>query len=121
MEAKHPKHRTTSEWIRTHLEFIAGMAPVLSKAEIDKHVEERLSRAFGLIRARVGMGLIRYESNRGRSPCYFEWLQASLKRYEETKNLDALLDVAFYAIAEFENPSREGTYYDPIREVRNER
>lgn len=100
---------------------MVGMARVLSKEEIDKHVEERLSRAFELIRARVGMGLIRYESNRGRSPCYFEWLQASLKRYEETKNLDALLDAAFYAIAEFETPSREGTFYDPNREVRSER
>jgi hypothetical protein len=115
------KLQKTSDWIRTHIEFVTGMASVLSKADIDKHVEERLSNAFNLIRARVGMGLIRYESNRGRSPCYFEWLQASIKRYEETKNTDALLDVAFYAIAEFENPSREGTFYDPIREVRSER
>jgi len=113
--------KKTSDWIRSHIEFVTGMSPLLTKAEIDNHVEARLSRAFGLIRARVAMGLIRYESNRGRSPCYFEWLQASLNRYEKTKNLDALLDVAFYAIAEFENPSREGTFYNTDREVRDER
>ena len=111
----------TSDWIRSHIEFVTGMSPVVTMAEIDKHVETRLSRAFKSIRARVGMGLIRYESNRGRSPCYFEWILASIKRYEETKNTDALLDVAFYAIAEFENSSREGTFYDPQREKRSER
>jgi hypothetical protein len=97
------------------------MCPVFSKDEIDKHVDERLNRAFSLIRSRVGVGFIRYESNRGRSPCYRAWLQDALNRYDSTGNLDALLDAAFYAIAEFENPSKEGTFYHPTRKDRSER
>jgi hypothetical protein len=88
------------------------MSPVVDMNSLDSHIEDRLSRAFSLIRSRVGVGFIRYESNRGRSPCYLDWLDKSLVCYKETKNLDALLDVAFFAIAEFENPSVEGTFYE---------
>jgi hypothetical protein len=113
--------RPTTSWIRSHLEYVAGCAPVITPAQLEAHTKTRLARVFTLIRARVALGLIRYESNRGRSPCYRTWLQAALDRYDQTGNLDALLDVAFYAMAEFETPSKEGTYYDPNRTERDER
>lgn len=91
--------------------------------EINHHVESRLSRVFWLIRARVAIGFLRYESNRGRAPSYLGWIEQSLAEYRRTRNIDALLDVAFYAIAEFQNPSTEGTFYRSEKEPeeRNER
>lgn len=104
--------KTTSEWIRLHALSTVGMVERFTIEQVHEHVDARLSRCFGLIRARVGLGFLRYESNRGRSPCYLAWLEQSLDKYKQTGNLDALLDVAFYAIAEIENPSKDGTYLD---------
>jgi hypothetical protein len=107
--------RTVTEWIRTHLLSLpeVAMNKQISIEETRAHVEERTARVFGLIRARVAMGYLRYESNRGRSPCYADWLEASLMRYHETRNIDCLLDVAFYAMAEFQNPSVTNAVYEP--------
>lgn len=114
------KLQPISEWIRSHIDFVLGTPPQYTIEQVRAHVDERLSEAFDAIRSRVAMGFLRYESNRGRSPCYLEWLKSALQRYEETGNLDALLDAAFYAIAEFDDPSREGTYYEATRDVRGE-
>lgn len=112
--------RTVSDWIRTHALRECGITDTFTREQIERHVDERLSGALELIRARVGVGFIRYESNRGRAPDYLAWLYQSLDKYETTGNLDALLDIAFYAIAEFKNPSSEGTFYEPCAEVRRE-
>lgn len=112
---------TTSDWIRQHIYFVCAMPRAVSYDTIEKHVHARTERVFELIRCRVAMGYLRYESNRGLSPCYLEWLEAAVARYKATGNLDALLDASFYAMAEFQNPSKEGTYYDPERVVRDER
>ena len=103
--------KRVNDWIRSHIFFVCEMGDKFTFDEIEEHVQRRLTRTFFLIRSRVGVGFVRYESNRGRSPCYLDWLKSSLQRYEKEKNVDALLDVAFYAIAEFENPSIEGTFY----------
>ena len=115
--------RTTFEWIRLHALYTLGVQKQYTIEQIQDHVRERLEQVFGLIRARVAMGFIRYESNRGRSPNYLGWIEQSLSEYKKTKNIDALLDVAFYAIAEFQDPSVGGTFYRPEKEVdeRNER
>lgn len=91
--------KTVTEWIRTHTLYTVGMV-------------ERLSRAFYLLQTKCAIGLLQYESNRGRSPNYLGWLEQSLNKYKQTGNIDALLDVAFYAIAESDNPSFEGTFFD---------
>jgi hypothetical protein len=104
--------KTTTEWIRTHALFRAGVAQQFTIEQVRTHVEERLSRAFHLIRAKCAIGLLQYESNRGRSPNYLGWLEQSLEKYKRTKNIDDVLDVAFYAIAESENPSFEGAFYN---------
>lgn len=107
---------TVHDWIRSHIFHACDMAPKFTSDEIARHVHERTERAFDLIRARVAVGYIRYESNRGRAPDYLGWLEQSLAEYKRTKNLDALLDVAFYAIAEMQNPSVDGTFYRAERE-----
>lgn len=118
-----PELRTTSEWIRLHALYTLGVQKQYTIEQIRGHVKERLDHVFSLIRARVAMGFIRYESNRGRSPNYLGWIEQSLSEYKKTKNIDALLDVAFYAIAEFQDPSIEGTFYRAEKDVdeRNER
>lgn len=115
--------RSTTEWIRLYLLFKSGIQTQYTIEQIREHVSSRLDSCFDLIRARVGMGFIRYESNRGRSPNYLEWLEASVLNYKKTKNIDALLDVAFYAIAEFQDPSVSGAFYQAEKEAdeRNER
>jgi hypothetical protein len=100
---------------------VTGTPQRFTREQLEAHVSERLDRVFGLIRARVALGFLRYESNRGRSPCYLEWLEQSLAEYRRTRNIDALLDVAFYAVAEFQDPSMEGTFYRAEKEERNER
>ena len=112
--------KTVSEWIRLHANFALGMAPVVTSEQLRRHVENRTARVFELIRSRVAVGFIRYESNRGMAPNYLGWLDQALVEYKTTRNLDALLDVAFYAIAEFQTPSIEGTYYRADKDERNE-
>lgn len=107
---------TVHDWIRSHIFHACDMAPRFTRDEIARHVHERTERAFDLIRARVAVGYIRYESCKGRAPNYLEWLEKSLDEYKRTKNLDALLDCAFYSIAELQNPSVEGTYYRTEKE-----
>ena len=112
---------TVSDWIRAHLLHTCGMSPRFTREQLEAHVTERLDRVFGLIRARVALGFLRYESNRGRAPDYMGWLEQSLAEYKRTRNIDALLDVAFYAMAEFQDASIEGTFYRAKKEERNER
>ena len=108
--------KTVHDWIRSHIFYECEIGKTFTHDEIVRHVEERTERVFDLIRARVGVGLIRYEGNRGRAPGYLGWLEQALGEYKDTKNLDALLDVAFYAIAEMQDPSIEGTYYRAEKE-----
>jgi hypothetical protein len=92
------------------------MGQVFTRDEIACHVRERTERVFDLIRARVAVGYIRYESNRGRAPDYLGWLEQSVAEYKRTKNLDALLDASFYALAEFQDSSIGGAYYRAEKE-----
>lgn len=103
--------KTVSNWIRQHALHVCGIHRQHTRQEISEHVKERTERVFELIRCRVAVGFLRYESNRGRAPNYLAWLEQSLAEYKATRNIDALLDVAFYAMAEFQDPSLEGTFY----------
>jgi hypothetical protein len=112
--------KPVTEWIRHYVDHLLGFTPPVQFNELVSHTTNRIRRPLELILSRVAMGYLRYESNRGRSPCYREWLQQALDRYDQIGNIDALLDVAFYAMAEFENPSKEGTFYESERKEREE-
>ena len=108
---------TITEWIRKHIFYVLSkedgfLIDGFTLEQVRAHVEERLLRPFTRICTKCAIGLHQYESNRGRSPNYLSWLEQSLEKYKRTKNIDDVLDVAFYAIAESENPSFEGTFYN---------
>ena len=103
--------KTVLEWIRIYSERFDNPRQYTIE-QVRAHVEERLARGFYRLYTKCAIGLLQYESNRGRSPNYLAWLEQSLEAYKRTKNIDMILDVAFYAIAESEDPSIPGTFYD---------
>lgn len=83
-----------------------------SKVKVEdtfKRFDERFIRKM---RKRIGMGFFRYGDSKSYN--YLEGIKKKLARYEETKNLEFLVDVANYAMLEFNDPILEGTYFEAI-------
>ena len=80
------------------------------KVDIDKAYERFDKEFITYMPNRIGMGYFRYEST-GKKHDYLKGIELKLKRYQETKNKEFLVDAANYCMLEFIDPGMEGTYF----------
>ena len=63
---------------------------------------------------RLTVGYLRYETTvRPEEKEYLKRIKSSIRHYETTKNREFLIDLANYAMREFDYPSMDGTFYNP--------
>lgn len=79
----------------------------------EKELLSRWNSSFiDLMRNRIKMGRLRYGPSTNKYN-YGEGIKRKLNRYNETGNKEYLVDIANYAMLEFETPYKENTYFKP--------
>ncbi len=101
---------TVTQHIRRRLEAVIDKRPTLAELR-----RTEWSRPFEkLMRNRLVMGAFRYGLLRNKGGQGYDMLgslQARLKQYKETGNLELLADVANLALLEFEYPSHPDAHF----------
>lgn len=83
--------------------------------DVEANVEVKAKHFMALMRNRLLMGTYRYQAKATKAEYkYIDGLKLKLKAYEETGNTELLVDIANYALLEFEEPSIEGAHFTPL-------
>lgn len=105
--------RTTTEWIRLHIEHGLGMTRTTYQ-DCQQLVKDKRDPRFDELRAnRLSMGVFRYESL-GVMPAvdYLGRAEKMLALYRKNGNREYLVDAANYVELEWLYPWKEGTFFN---------